>query len=333
MRKLFVIASLIVAFLGTGRTASAIEPRISEEALDAKVVLLPALKSNLDNTKINLYLANPIWSTWNLGHGGNWKAQFDTLTNHPRRVFGGAIPWTKNPSQLEQVARTFIDANQSVLGVANSRLVYDPTGATAVKSGRVMYAAFDYHINNVPVEGARLVFAVNNGNLIYWHSANIADVPAITTPALSASQALGAALAHAGLAQSVTNIVQQPTLKLMPRNGLLGALLKYQLAYEVIFRLNGGRSTWVAHVDALTGQVIAFGDSNRYAACSAGTGGKVSAAFVRRRPPTPKWCARSPSPKSTATAPPTPTAASSGAATASPRASTACSSTRIAKTD
>ncbi len=275
MRKLFVIASLVVICLGTGRTASAIEPRISEETLDAKVVLLPALKANIDKTKVNLYLTNPLWSTWNLAHGGNWTAQFDTLTNHPRRVFGGAIPWTKNPNQLEQVARAFIDANQSVLGVANSRLVYDPTGATAVKSGRVMYAAFDYHINNVPVEQARLVFAVNNGNMIYWHSANIADVPTITTPALSASQALNAVLTHAGVAQSQTNIVKQPTLKLMPRNGLLGALLKYQLAYEVIFRLDGGRSTWVAHVDALTGQVIAFGDSNRYADCTAGSGGKV----------------------------------------------------------
>ena len=93
MRKLFVIASLVVVFLGTGRTASAIEPRISEEALDAKVVLLPAFKANLDKTKVNLYLGNPLWSTWNLAHGGNWTAQFDTLTNHPRRVFGGADDW------------------------------------------------------------------------------------------------------------------------------------------------------------------------------------------------------------------------------------------------
>lgn len=275
MRKLFVIASAIVVFLGVGQTASAIEPRISEQALDAKVVVLPALKSNLDNAKINLYLANPLWSTWNLGHGGNWVAQFDTLTNHPRRVYGGALPWTKNPNQLEQAARSFIDNNQSVLGVANSRLTYAPTASTAVKSGRVMYAAFDYKINNVPVEQARLVFAVNNGNMIYWHSANIADVPTVTTPVLSVSQALGAALTHAGVLQSQTTIVKQPTLKLLPRNGLAGALLKYQLAYEVIFRLDGGRSTWVAHVDALTGQVIAFGDSNRYAACTAGTGGKV----------------------------------------------------------
>lgn len=275
MRKLFGIAFMVVVVLGAGRSASAIEPRIGEQALDAKVVVLPALKSNLDNLKINLYLTNPLWSTWNLAHGGNWTAQFDTLTNHPRRVYGGAIPWTKNPSQLEQTARSFIDTNQSVLGVANSRLTYVPTAATAVKSGRVMYAAFDYNINGIPVEYARLVFAVNNGNMIYWHSANIAEVPAVTTPVLSVSQALTAALSHAGVAQSSTNIIKQPTLKFLPRNGLAGALLKYQLTYEVIFRLDGGRSTWVAHVDALTGQVVAFGDSNRYAACTAGTGGKV----------------------------------------------------------
>jgi hypothetical protein len=275
MRKLFGIAFMVVVVLGAGRTASAIEPRISEQALDAKVVVLPQLKSNLDKVKINLYLANPLWSTWNLAHGGNWTAQFDTLTNHPRRVYGGAIPWTKNPNQLEQTARSFIDANPSLLGVANSKLTYVPTAATAVKSGRVMYAAFDYSINGIPVEYARLVFAINNGNMIYWHSANIADVPAVTTPVLSVSQALTAALAHAGVAQSSTNIVKQPTLKFLPRNGLAGALLKYQLTYEVIFRLDGGRSTWVAHVDALTGQIVAFGDSNRYAACTAGTGGKV----------------------------------------------------------
>jgi hypothetical protein len=276
MRKLFVTAFLVVVSLGAGRTASAIEPRVAEQALDTKVVVLPQLKSTLDNAKINLYLANPLWSTWNLAHGGNWTAQYDTLTNQPRRVYGGAIAWTSNPAQLEQTARSFIDANPSILGVPNSRLTYDPTGATAVRSGRVMYAAFDYHINNVPVEYARLVFAVKNGKMIYWHSANIANVPTITTPALSASQALAAALTHAGVTQSAVNIVHEPKLKLLPRNGAPGALLKYQLTYEIIFRLDGGHSTWVAHVDALTGQVVAFGDSNRYAACTAGSGGKVT---------------------------------------------------------
>ncbi|HYH09161.1 MAG TPA: CARDB domain-containing protein [Thermoanaerobaculia bacterium] len=270
MRKWFVIALLLVC-----SSLFAIEPRIREASLDAKAVALPPLKPLLDNAKINLYLASPTWSAWNLAHGGNWTAQFDTLTNRPRRVFGGAIPWTKNPAQLESVARAFIDANPSLFGATNTGLTYDPTGATAVRSGRVMYAAFDYKIAGIPVEHARLVFAVNNGNLIYWHSANIANVPAITTPLLSASQALTATLVHAGVTQSAIDVLQEPKLKFLPMNGPLGTLLTYRLTYELAFRLDGGRSTWVAHVDALTGAVIAFGDSNRYAACTAGTGGKV----------------------------------------------------------
>lgn len=275
MRKFFLVALLLVC-----SSLFAIEPRITEAALDAKVVTLPQLKPNLDTAKINLYLASPTWTAWNLAHGGAWTAQFDTLTNRPRRVYGGAIPWTKNPGELESVARAFINANASLFGTSNARLVYDPIPATAVKSGRVRYAAFDYVIDGIPVESARLVFAVNNGNLIYWQSSNIADVPTITTPLLTASQALAAALAHAGVAQSSVNVLTTPTLKLLPQNGLLGALLKYRLTYETSFRLNGNgpaaRSTWVAHVDALTGAVIAFGDSNRYAACAAGTGGKVT---------------------------------------------------------
>lgn len=273
MRKLSFLVSLVLFLVSS--TAFAIGPRLNETALDGKVVTLPPLKANVDITRINLYLASPLWSTWNLGHGGNWTAQFDTLTNHPRRVYGGAIPWTTSPDNLESVARTFIDTNQSVLGVSNSRLTYVPTAAGAVKSGKVMYAAFDYNINGVPVEMARLVFAVNNGNMIYWHSANIADVPAVTTPALSPSQALTAALTHAGVSQSQVDVIKQPTLKLLPRSGPAGALLAYQLTYEVVFRLDGGRSTWVAHVNALTGVIAAFGDSNNYADCTAGTGGKV----------------------------------------------------------
>lgn len=275
MRKQFPIVSLIVFLVLVCSSAFAIEPRLSDSALASKSVMLPQLKPNLDTAKLNLYLASPTWSAWNLGHGGNWTAQYDTLTNHPRRVWGGAIPWTTNAANLESVARSFIDANQSVLGVANSRLTYVPVAATAVKSGRVMYAAFDYSIDGVPVEMARLVFAVNNGKMIYWSSTNIANVPTITTPVLSASQALAATLAHAGVAQSGVTIVKEPTLKLLPQNGALGALLKYRLTYEVAFRINGSRSTWVAHIDALTGVVAAFGDSNRYADCTAGTGGKV----------------------------------------------------------
>jgi hypothetical protein len=285
-RSLFPLLGIAVLLLSS--TAFAIEPRLHDEALDAKALALPALLPNVDASRVKLYLANPLWATWNLAHGGNWTAQFDTLTDHPRRVFGGAIPWTSNPADLERVAREFIAANRAILGAGNDRLTYAPTGASAVRSGRVQYAAFDYSIDGVPVDHGRLIFAVNSGNLIYWHSANIADVPAVTTPAISASQALAGVLAYAGTTQSNVTIVQQPRLKLLPRNGLAGALLKYQLVYEVAFRLNGGQATWAATIDALTGRVLAFGDANRYeepkqpkqvssaTACQAGTSGKVT---------------------------------------------------------
>ncbi|HET7435882.1 MAG TPA: PepSY domain-containing protein [Thermoanaerobaculia bacterium] len=271
--------SLIVALLlvcTVVPTAFAFDARRAEQALDAKALALPPLKANFDATKAQLYLANPVWSAWNLAHGGNWTAQFDTLTNHPRRVYGGAIPFTTNAADLERVARSFIASNSTVLGVTNDRLTFVPEASTAVRSGKVMYAAFDYAIAGVPVEHARLVFAVNNGNMIYWHNANIADVPVVTTPVLTAAQALTAVLAHAGIAQSSIVTVKDPALKLLPRSGVLGALLKYQLVYEVVFRVDGGRSTWAAYVDALTGTVLAFGDTNRYADCTAGTSGKVT---------------------------------------------------------
>jgi hypothetical protein len=272
MRKLFFVVSLLLM----SATAFAIDVRRKEVALDARALTLPALAPDFDAARVKLYLANPIWSGWNLAHGGKWTAQYDSLTGHPRRAFGGAIPWTSSSADLERVARDFISANRSVLGVSNDRLTFVSEPATAVRSGRVRYAAFDYAINGVPVDQGRLVFAVNSGNMIYWHSANIADIPVVTTPLVSASQALTNVLAYANVTQSHIAIVQAPALKLLPRNGLAGALLKYQLVYETAFRVSGGRSTWAATVDALTGQVVAFADANRYAACQAGTGGKVT---------------------------------------------------------
>ncbi|HVR41074.1 MAG TPA: hypothetical protein VMU84_18415, partial [Thermoanaerobaculia bacterium] len=89
--------------------------------------------------------------------------------------------------------------------------------------------------------------------------------------AVSPTQALSNVLARAGISQSQITILRDPSLRLLPRNGPLGALLIYQLAYETSFRVNGGSATWSAIVDALTGTVIAFGDSNRYDSCGTRT--------------------------------------------------------------
>jgi hypothetical protein len=258
---------LIFIFLLLATPLFAIDVRLTEASLDAKSVALPPVAANYDANRVQLYLADPSWSAWNQSHGGNWFAQYDTLTGHPRRVLGGSIPWLQGnatSADLERVARDFIAANGTLIGAGNDKLRFDADSATPSRDGRIRVAAFDYVINGVPVENGRVAFAVNSGNMIYWHSTNIADVPTVTTPALSASQALSNALAYAGVSSANVEVVQQPLLKLLPRNRAAGELLAYRLVYETTFRLTGGTNTWGAYVDALTGAVIAFADVNEY---------------------------------------------------------------------
>jgi len=279
---LVAIAALVIF----APSNQAFDVKRTEDQLTAKTIGFPSLQPNFDQSKVDLFLAQPVWQLWNQINGGKWTAQFDTLTGKPRRVLGGSIPWVPGPANslpgsysaaaLEQKARQFIASNQSMIAASNDRLRFVPEIASPTTDGHMRYAAFDYVINGVPVEGARLIFAVNNGNMIYWNSSNIADVPTITIPAISATQATSDLLAYAGLAASGVSIVEPANLRLVPRNTNVGGLLTYQLVYEASFRISGGLGTWAGALDATTGAIVAFGDVNRYQAPRGSATGRVS---------------------------------------------------------
>lgn len=263
------VALGLVVVLTLAIPAVAFDGRSSALSLDAKAVVFPQLQANYDSAKVAEYLQSPAWQAWNSAHGGNWTAQYDTLTGKPRRVYGGALPWS---GDLETSARTFIASNGALFATTNDRLRFVPQASAA--DPRVRFASFDYVIDGVPVESARVVFAVNNGRMIYWNSTNIAAVPAVTTPALSADAAQSALLSYAGVAASDVEVRQAPQLKLLPKNTTAGAMLAYQLVYESVFE-TADHAVWAGHVDALTGSVVAFGDTNRYA-CPQNPVGRVS---------------------------------------------------------
>lgn len=265
------VFTLVLIVISLTFPASGFDGRTTTRSLDAKAVVFPALQPNYDSAKVAEYLASPAWQAWNSAHGGNWTAQYDTLTGKPRRVYGGALPWS---GDLETAARTFIASNGALFATTNDRLRFVPETTVANSDGRVRYASFDYVIGGVPVESARLVFAVNNGNAIYWSSTNIADVPVVTTPAISAGAAQSALFSWAGVAASEVEIRQTPRLILLPKNTAAGALLTYQLVYESVFE-TADHAVWAGHVDAITGEVVAFGDTNRYA-CPQNPIGRVS---------------------------------------------------------
>jgi hypothetical protein len=277
MVKLKVALALLFA---GAMPLAAFDGRIREERLITRTVALPKLEANYDQTKIQSYLSDPVWKSFNTANGGQWFAQFDTLTQRPRRVFGGAIPWVPGAANslagsysaalLEEKARNFITANAGLFGTSSENLRFVPEAAMGDRDGRFRVAAFDYYLDGVKVEGARLAFAVNNGNMIYWNSSNIAAVPAATRPAISAETAAAALLSHAGVSSAEIISVQPATLKLLPKNTAAGTI-GYQLAWEYAFRLRDGQATWAGYVDAISGSALAFGDTNRYAAESCPT--------------------------------------------------------------
>lgn len=225
--------------------------------LDGKARLLPAVQPDFDSARVAAYLAAPAWQGWNSAHGGNWTAQYDTLSDKPRRVYGGAIAWN---GELETAARAFIASNSSLFASMNDRLRFVPGIANPTSDAGIRFATFDYVIDGVPVESAGLVFAVKSGNMIYWNSTNIADVPATTTAALSAGAAKSSLLAYAGITASESDLRQCPQLKLLPQNTTPGGLLSYRLVYEIVFETSD-HTTWAGQVDAISGAVVAFGNT------------------------------------------------------------------------
>jgi Zn-dependent metalloprotease len=282
---IFTLAA-VVALVAFAPSNQAFDVKRTEEQLAAKTLGFPVLQPNYNQAQVDLYLTQPIWQIWNQSNGGKWTAQFDTLTGKPRRVLGGSIPWVPGPANslsgsysaelLEQRARDFIATNQSIIAASNDRLRFVSEVANPTTDGHMRYAAFDYVIDGIPVEGARLIFAVNNGNLIYWHSSNIASVPTITTPYISADQATSVLLAYVGVTTGAISVVEPATLRLVPRNTSVGGLLAYELVYETAFRVSGSLATWAGAVDAITGTVVAFGDVNRYQAPRGSATGRVT---------------------------------------------------------
>jgi hypothetical protein len=267
MARQFVI--IFLAVLLFSGFSSALNPPKSNN-LSSKVLLPPTITPLFDAQLQSTFEKSVAWTAFNAANGGVWKNTYDPLTGRARRVYGGALPFIAgaanglnggtSSADLETAARNFITANSGLFQISQSQLKFvSEADKTALR--RVRYAAFDQAVNNVPVVGARLVFAVNNGNMIYWNSTKIANVTP-QTAAINSQQALTAALTYAGLSQDQVTVVQQPQLAYLPV--ILNNLITHKLIYQLSFRQNGAHPTWFAQVDAKTGTMVAFVDINNY---------------------------------------------------------------------
>ena len=249
-------------------------------------------------------LASGVGSAWagfqNLH--GDWTAYIDSRSGLIESAEGSGIPWvpgrgnqltrgdiaaelagrsTVDLATLEAVARRFVKENSSLLGVEASSLRLNQ-GRSGQPADHVWFVDFDVTRAGLPIDGARVVFRVNHGNLIQFGMENLPPA-GVAVPELKVKKdaAFQVVAAHVGGINVPTDtILDAGSYRLIPTNArdekfaqgfAFGKGYALTGVWEVKFRRDGIQGTWRARVDAATGELIEFRDVNDYARATGGT--------------------------------------------------------------
>ena len=235
------------------------------------------------------------WAGFRAQERGEWKAHVDKRNGRIDFAEGAGVPWipgrgngltrediaahlgdrkTPDLPALESVARGFLPRVAALLGVNPRSLVLN-AGRSGQVADHYWNVDFDVTKDGLTIEGARVVFRVNNGNLIQFGTENLPPAHAPAPPArVKQEDALAALAAYIGGFHAGDLFLDSGSLHLLPaavRDDRFGdgfelgkgrGLVK---VWEFTFRRDGSGATWRGRVDATTGKVIEFLDTNHYA--------------------------------------------------------------------
>jgi hypothetical protein len=244
------------------------------------------------------------WEAFRIGVGpvADWKATIDKRTGLVSLAEGGNVAWVpgrgnqmttadlggllKSKPQvdlevMDSIARGYLPRVKSFLGVDPNQLVLNH-GRSGQPASHVWFVDYDVVRDGMVVEGARVVFRVNNGNLVQYGTENLPALNAKVPPTrLSKKQALAAISQFVGGFQVGDSFRDAGSLHLLPaaipsartaegyEYGNGRGLAK---VWQFVFHRDGVMGTWRARVDASKGEVLELTDINDYVSAQA-TGG------------------------------------------------------------
>ncbi|HEX6202269.1 MAG TPA: endopeptidase, partial [Thermoanaerobaculia bacterium] len=145
-----------------------------------------------------------------------------------------------------------------------------PRTLTATSGGQIVQLNVQQAVAGVPVRGAFLSAVVNHGNLVLMGSRNWGAVAVSTTPALGRDAAVAAAESYVG--RSFSDYWSAPHLELVPVSTAddpsaipVGSGLGHRLVWAIGPHFADDHGTWEVLVDARSGEIVAFTDTNHYA--------------------------------------------------------------------
>jgi hypothetical protein len=237
------------------------------------------------------------WAAFRLGASDKWKAHVDRRNGKVELAEGDGIAWIpgrgngltnddvlrgkKKPDlkDLETIARGFLPRVAHLLGVNPKDLVLNQ-GRSGQPAEHVWFVDFDVTSAGIPIDGARVIFRVNNGNLIQFGSENLPSAQ-VRTPAakFSREQALAVLEGYVGGFSADDTFVDPGSRRLVPvaesdsksgegfafgkGRGLAGV-------WQFVFRRAGDNGTWQAKVDSQNGEILELVDINHYAQVTGG---------------------------------------------------------------
>src|SRR5581483_5565069 len=152
------------------------------------------------------------WEAFRIGAGpsADWQASIDKRTGLVTFAEGGNVAWVPGRGNqitlkdlggflkarprvdlevLDAIARDFMPRVQSLLGIDPAQLALN-RARSGQPAEHVWFVDYDVVREGMPVEGARVVFRVNNGNLIQYGTENLPVLGAPVPPTrLTARQA------------------------------------------------------------------------------------------------------------------------------------------------
>lgn len=299
-KSLCTILTVVSATLLVAALAMAFTPKEALDQLDLLLYVDPNLRVveiAADATGHSESLpAFQAMEDFRAAHGDSWRFTVDLRRGVPTLVGGGAIPFIPGRANdlpwdtiapgcmsnecipvpaVEALARSFVDSNSEALGFRSADLELDPAGSGPFGDS-LYFLRFDWKIGGIDVENASVYFRINNGNLIQIASERVAPVELNTVPRLAAVDARAIVEDYLGPFGAAVGdgIIDAGSLRFVPVTpagqepdefvGPVGSGIGYRLAWRFAFARKDVIGTWEAVVDANTGEMLRFVDTNRY---------------------------------------------------------------------
>ena len=226
------------------------------------------------------------WQGFLATAGGPWKSYVDRRSGRIDYAEGAGLPWIPGAGNslqgdslqvntaadlpaLEKTARAFLPRVAGPLGVNPTTLALS-RARSGQAADHLWNVDFDVVLDGLTVEGARVVFRVNNGNLIQFGTENL-PAPGARVPSerVTRKEAIAILADYVGGMSASDRFVDGGTARLLPaltddnRRGLVRV-------WELSFQRRGSSGTWRARIDATSGRLLDFRDVNAYAKVNGG---------------------------------------------------------------